>query len=1016
MYQYLGNERLQLWFYSPNVCVAFLIMSVMLTIGIFFLIVQRKNKWCRILSWSLSAVIFLQFSMITATYSRGGYLACLVVLAITSICSRKRWSVAFLLMFVFTILIIGDGPARVKSMGEIGEGSIRNRLFLWEGGAGIIADNWLGGVGAPPAAGNYYSQWYQPVWLDESYYTLISDYLTLAASYGIFPLFLLLVVLFFLFQQGYKIWRKNHDMMLLYGLGAVAGYMICAAFSTCYRFLDLTWLLIGMALIVVGYIVYDVVKYKERNYHDLWYAPALAAMVCLGIVGYGKYVNNQIPYTKNWRTVNVENDKFSLLEIQPKCDSQGTIIFLTPSLEGDIRKYLRPIVDSGYKVIAAKLNLGFPGLKSGIRLLPAIYPHDSKVYLMGAGSERALLAVAVAANLPNWKWAGVIVENLPYEWPFDELSPKLLVPKLKVPLIMIQDKAYMNDGEFLKRICENHNIAVYLNKAQKEKYYNIEQYLRERKLMSDITIPSLTYEQMLEDYEHLVNFLAENIPDVERNKHVFGQKYLELADKYRRKITPNTDKMDFYEIINNFLTALNGNHLWLNDQLFYFFSGFDASKNDHKIIMSYYEKLVDLKDIAQNHLFHLKWQEKNKTSGIIPHIPLTYYNGDYYNVYGFNVAEEVYPSGMKLNKINDQLTDDLIKEIRDHLDLYDVNKNKFYGNLKRRVFDDFYYYLPETKKPFHQYEFMNSSGETINFELTDGKKLQLENMPGNPVYKFPKQVKYLEDFHILYIRLPVMNNADIPFYLDSIEREAAGKIIEYAVIDIRYNYGGNDFVWHSIIEKLIPEKLTYKIYHALKNSEKIRDYIKNYSEFCNELNSINNEYMKLDIKPATNISTSFLAENYMIMEECKEFVPMNSIKLNGPIFILTHDIYSSAGNFTAMAESFEQFITVGLNSPVSLGNGMEPICESLPNSKLIFTANVSLDITNSNNYTDTLHHRVKEEINLTLSEKIKYLKDDIGDTPEKNIMWLVKEDPFFREILHCIKIEKEKYSKGKKMD
>ena len=44
MFYYLGNERLQLFFTSPNICATFLTMSVLLCIGIFLFLLDRKKK------------------------------------------------------------------------------------------------------------------------------------------------------------------------------------------------------------------------------------------------------------------------------------------------------------------------------------------------------------------------------------------------------------------------------------------------------------------------------------------------------------------------------------------------------------------------------------------------------------------------------------------------------------------------------------------------------------------------------------------------------------------------------------------------------------------------------------------------------------------------------------------------------------------------------------------------------------------------------------------------------------
>lgn len=471
MFQYLGNERLQLWFFSPNVCATFLVLSVMLTFGLFFLAISRKKMCNRIFAVCLFALACLQLFMIVATYSRGGYLACLTGMLLAFIISRKRWSMVFIFVFIWALLLVGDGSSRIKSMGDLEDGSIRNRFLLWKGGTGIIADHCLTGIGAPPAAGDYYTQWHQPLWLNERYNTLISDYLTIAASYGIFILFLILAILLFLLYQCYKVWRMNHDMMLLYSTCAIVGYMVSALFSTCYRFEHLLWLLIVIVLIVTGYIIYGIKKFSIKWIHyDFWCPPLLSIIICLGIIGYGKYVNMQIPYSMHRDVISVDNQNYPILELSPKNKSQKTLIFLTSDITNEIRSCLRPAVNAGYKVKAIQMDLGLVGLKNGLKLLPHILNEESNVYLVGAGPEKAILAVALVTRLSIQSLSGVIVHNIPYEWPFEELSPKLLVTQLKIPLILFQNESYLYDGNLLVKICNENKIPVYFEILDHDEY------------------------------------------------------------------------------------------------------------------------------------------------------------------------------------------------------------------------------------------------------------------------------------------------------------------------------------------------------------------------------------------------------------------------------------------------------------------------------------------------------------------------------------------------------------------
>ncbi len=462
MYLYSGNERLQLWFFSPNICAAFLVMAVLLSIGLFLLAVYQKGRFYKAISVILGIAVFIQLLMLAVTYSRGGYIACLTGLILGYMIAGKRWCLFFGILFILILLAIGDGPARIKSIGNISDGSIYNRLLLWKGGAGIIAKHWDTGVGALPTAGKYYTTWYQPLWLDEVYYSLINDYLTIAATYGVFVLMLLLIGFGGLFQQGYRIWRQNHNLMLLYSMCAVLGYMICAFFSTCYRFGSLIWLLEVAVLIISGFIIYGNIKYQLKwNYYDFWGVPVAAITVCLVIIGYGMIVNAEIPYTVHYDAIEMGAGEIPMVELQPKSSSKGTILILTSSIQQEIRPWLRTAAEQGYIAKAVETDYGLTGLQNSKKIMPNIIL-DSPSYLLGYDREKALLVVAVAADLPDITWAGIIVSDIPAEWPFCELFPLRKIVKLKVPVIMVQSSNFAKDGEILLKLCQENNIPAFL--------------------------------------------------------------------------------------------------------------------------------------------------------------------------------------------------------------------------------------------------------------------------------------------------------------------------------------------------------------------------------------------------------------------------------------------------------------------------------------------------------------------------------------------------------------------------
>ena len=461
MFHYLGNERLQLYFFSPNVCAAFLVMSVLLSIGFLGVLVNQKKLGWKFAGWGLFfPVIFLQFIMLAITYSRGGYIACFLALLTACFFSRKKWSFLFPVLFTCILLMTGDAGARVKSIGNVGDGSIQNRLLLWEGGTGIIADHWFWGLHNLQEVGLLYTRHYQPLWLKEGYLTLISDYLTVAAQYGIFTLFLILTFLFFLLQQGAILYKKEHNPLLLYACAAVSGYMVASFFSTCYRFINVTWLFGVAILIIVLFVGRATLRHRMNWTHwNFWPAPILAATVCIVILSYGIWVNASLPYSWEYGTIFPKSNTVRTLTFCPrKKGNEFHILLLTPKLENAIRPVLRPLVLAGFTVTALEIEPGFHVLdlaEAAIEKLIAT-PNSKRFILFSSEEEQVIQTLAVATQIQSPAIEAVAVVDAPFDWPFAELSPRLNIMKCQYPLFLLFHTNRSEENRALGKIAQVH--------------------------------------------------------------------------------------------------------------------------------------------------------------------------------------------------------------------------------------------------------------------------------------------------------------------------------------------------------------------------------------------------------------------------------------------------------------------------------------------------------------------------------------------------------------------------------
>lgn len=471
--------------------------------------------------------------------------------------------------------------------------------------------------------------------------------------------------------------------------------------------------------------------------------------------------------------------------------------------------------------------------------------------------------------------------------------------------------------------------------------------------------PPLTREQMFQDYDRLAAIIKQVFPLMEVNKRIYGLDVGQLLAANRSQIEGITQTTQFVDLINQTIVGCRGSHFWIA-----------APPRG-----TYYQGFVEDEAyaLAGNYQQYLTLG----TRGNSIELPLLYFNGSYYTLCDFTCTGRTYPKGMKVRTCNGKTPDALVEALRGSgilLD-WDYDLSKFYTTA------------------FYKYQPLASSNSVIAFELegTNGRPVGLELGAGRqPEWHMRSNAHSqpqvaLVNTNILYIRLPAMDPQQIPFFVKEL-RKYQGKAIRKAVIDIRNNGGGSDQVWGGLLALLLKQKMTYSIALAVKISEINSQYLPRHP-FGKQLH----KHGKLE-------RIGFLNnEEFKVLRISQPIKPeADSLKLECSIFVLSENVYSSAGSLMNICKQSEQLVSVGLPNSRILGLGIDPFAFSLPNSKLVFWIEPVVDLTDARTAKDTHHNDVEERVRPTLEQLLDYYGTGDEVPLEER---LNKHDPFFKRVL-----------------
>jgi hypothetical protein len=297
-----------------------------------------------------------------------------------------------------------------------------------------------------------------------------------------------------------------------------------------------------------------------------------------------------------------------------------------------------------------------------------------------------------------------------------------------------------------------------------------------------------------------------------------------------------------------------------------------------------------------------------------------------------------------------------------------------------------------TKQQFYFSPNDYSIGRLSSASLSEEESLSIQKEESDNM-----KVTYYDSLRLLYIYLGSMvyDNGDI---VDNVKKAGAGKQIDKIILDIRNNYGGDDYTWRSLLSEIVKNPLYENALLGVRNTEMMRKMF--------------------DDKLQTNqIPSTFVTEQKIPYLDNEEFLLLksgvddkgdtlcivlpdsNSLMYDGKIYVLQNEnVFSAAGSLVAYAQRIPQLITVGVPTGLVAGRGVPPAIFQLPNSKFSFLMDIYVDLTDAKTAADVRHDRPEIEIYPTIDEIIE-MNNYGAYLNKRGDKFLFEHDYLFKKVL-----------------
>jgi hypothetical protein len=471
-------------------------------------------------------------------------------------------------------------------------------------------------------------------------------------------------------------------------------------------------------------------------------------------------------------------------------------------------------------------------------------------------------------------------------------------------------------------------------------------------------LPTLSPQQMREDYDRLVGILDQVFPLREANRLVYGVDVRQLLAENRKRLQDTRTTEQFAQLINATIVSCRGNH--------FYFGCSAATPND------YFKGFVAEEAYRFAPAYRACLAHVQEANGL--NLPLLCYEGNYYTLHDFTNKGTTYARGLKVVECNGKTPDAIVDALTNAGVLlnWDYDLKKFYTA-------SFYKYCPLSNTNTLPVMFQKADGTTFEAALAANEDV---------VYQKPATARRLMvtllNSNILYIRLPLMDPKLGEFWSRELPKYRTAPIRK-VVVDIRNNPGGGDPAWFSLLKLLVKDSLRQHLKLAVKDSPLTHEYLAR-----SPLSGMNQYGGKEKISFLNN-------EEFKTVEWSSPMPPeTNSLQLTCKIYVLSENVYSAAGNLVHFCAHNDQLVSVGLPSGMALGQGTLPYAFSLPNSKLIFTLEPVLDLTDAKTARDTHHVDLKVRVRPTLHQMLDYYNTGDEVDLEKR---LNQHDPLFQKVL-----------------